>query len=133
MVRAALQGKKIKKHPKPFNRHQSDRFKRVDSSWRKPKGIDSCVRRRFRGTIRMPKIGYGTDRRYKHVESNGFIRFVVHNMDELRVLMMHNEKYSAEIASSVGNKLRTRLLAKAKQLDIKVTNPNARVRTVEKA
>lgn len=46
----------VKKRTARFNRHQSDRFKCVDPSWRKPKGIDNRVRRRFKGNIAMPKV-----------------------------------------------------------------------------
>ena len=46
----------VKKRTAQFKRHQSDRFKCVGESWRKPKGIDNAVRRRFRGQAVMPKV-----------------------------------------------------------------------------
>jgi ribosomal protein L32E len=46
----------VKKRTKHFDRHQSDRFMRVDPSWRKPKGIDNPMRRRFKGQAVMPKV-----------------------------------------------------------------------------
>merc|ERR1712188_226969 len=43
----------VKKRVKRFKRHQSDLYVRVKDSWRRPKGIDSVVRRKFRGKILM--------------------------------------------------------------------------------
>lgn len=59
-------------------------------NWRRPKGIDSRVRRKFKGVTLMPNIGYGSDKKTRHFLPNGFKKFVVHNAKELEVLMMHN-------------------------------------------
>lgn len=91
----------VKKRTKHFARFQSDNFMRVPESWRKPHGIDCAMRRRFKGTAPMVNIGYGSNKNTRHVAPNGFKRFVVHNVKELEVLMMHNRTYSAEIAHNV--------------------------------
>lgn len=59
-------------------------------NWRRPKGIDSRVRRKFKGCTLMPNIGYGSDKKTRHFLPNGFKKFLVHNAKELEVLMMHN-------------------------------------------
>jgi ribosomal protein L32E len=44
----------------------------LQESWRRPKGIDSRVRRKFKGCgIIMPNIGYGTNKKTRHVLPNG--------------------------------------------------------------
>lgn len=41
----------VKKRTKKFTRHFSNRFMRVKDTWRKPRGIDSSMRRRFKGHL----------------------------------------------------------------------------------
>nr|ADD24158.1 60S ribosomal protein L32 [Lepeophtheirus salmonis] len=124
--------KKIaKKRTKKFIRHQSDRYVCVKQSWRKPKGIDNRVRRRFKGMHKMPNIGYGSAKSTKHMLPNGFRKVVVNNIKELEVLMMQNKKFCAEIAHSVSAKKRKTIVERAQQLSIRVTNPNARLRSEE--
>ena len=102
----------VKKRTKKFARHQSDRFKRVSPNWRKPTGIDNCVRRRFKGTIGMPKIGYGSNKKTRHIMPNGYRRLVVANVNDMDLLLMHNNTFAAEIAHNVSSKKRIQILEK---------------------
>ncbi|KAF2103876.1 ribosomal protein L32e [Rhizodiscina lignyota] len=119
----------VKKRTARFNRHQSDRFKCVDPSWRKPKGIDNRVRRRFSGQAAMPKIGYGSNKKTRHLMPSGHKAFLVNNVREVDLLLMHNRVYAAEIAHAVSARKRIDIIARAKQLGVKVTNGKAKVTT----
>ncbi|KAL6989284.1 hypothetical protein U1Q18_015033 [Sarracenia purpurea var. burkii] len=46
-------------------------------NWRRPKGIDSSVRRKFKGCTLMPNIGYGSNKKTRHYLPNGFKKFLV--------------------------------------------------------
>ncbi|AAS54210.1 AGL281Cp [Eremothecium gossypii ATCC 10895] len=117
----------VKKHTKKFKRHHSDRYHRVAENWRKQKGIDSVVRRRFRGQISEPTIGYGSNKKTRFMTPSGHKTYLVSNIKDLEVLMMHTKTYAAEIASNVSSKNRVSILARAKALGIKVTNPKGRL------
>lgn len=124
----------VKKRTKSFERHQSNGFLRISrSSWRKQKGIDSRVRRRFKGTIPQPAVGFGSDKETRNILPNGFYKFVVHNAKELEMLLMHNKKYCAEIASNVSSRTRKLIVQRASELHIKVTNAVAKLRKEETA
>ena len=123
----------VKKRSKKFMRHQSDMFIRVAASWRKPKGIDGRVRRRFKGAIPMPSIGYGSDKKTRNIHPNGFKSVVVSNVAELEMLMMHNRTYAATVAHSVSSRVRRDIIERAEQLAIRVTNAAAKLRAEEDA
>merc|ERR1719263_2270239 len=121
----------IKKRTKKFSRHQSDMFIRIRDKthgWRRPKGIDGRVRRKFKGTIPMPNVGYGSDKKTRNLLPNGFYKFVVNNPEELDMLLMHNRKYCAEIAHSVSSRVRKQIVERAQQLHVKVTNAGAKLK-----
>ncbi|EEE69995.1 hypothetical protein OsJ_29904 [Oryza sativa Japonica Group] len=131
MVVPLLTKKIVKKRVKQFKRPHSDRYIGLKTSWRRPKGIDSRVRRKFKGCTLMPNIGYGSDKKTRHYLPNKFKKFVVHNVSELELLMMHNRTYCAEIAHNVSTRKRKEIVERAAQLDIVVTNKLARLRSQE--
>jgi large subunit ribosomal protein L32e len=121
----------VKKHPQKFKRHQSDRYKRLSTEWRKPKGIDNRVRRRFRGVQKMPKIGYGSNKKTRYMMKNGMFKIRIHNVRDLETMMMHNNTYACQVAKGVSVKKRKLIVERAAQLAIKLTNGHARLRTEE--
>merc|ERR1712217_993597 len=127
----ASRPKIVKKRTKKFTRHQSDRYDKLKRNWRRPKGIDNRVRRKFKGMYKMPNIGYGSAASTRHMLPSGFKKVLVHNVKELEVLMMTNKTFCAEIARGVSAKNRKTLVERAAQLAIRVTNPNARIRSEE--
>ena len=131
MVQPLVRRKKEVKKRKHFDRHQCDRRMCVKPSWRRPKGIDGRVRRKFKGAIRMPNAGYGTNKRDKHVLKSGFRKVVVANVADLELLMMHNRRFAGEVAHSVSARKRKEIVERAAQLNIALTNGGARLRSQE--
>ncbi|KCV68782.1 50S ribosomal protein L32 [Fonticula alba] len=136
MVAATVPHKKIvKKHSKPFYRYHWHRYNRLgrQETWRKDRGIDSRMRRRFKGMAPQVSIGFGSDKATKFLRPDGYKTFVVNNVKDLDILIMSNHTYAAEVAHNVSAAKRVGIVERAKELGIKVTNPNARVRSEESA
>jgi large subunit ribosomal protein L32e len=112
----------VKKKKTTFDRFESDRYHRLSRSWRRPRGIDCRVRRKYRGVLRTPKVGYGSNKKTRHLLPNYKLKFVVNNMKELECLLMNKDKYCAEIGKNVGAALRVKMLKKAKELGVDITN-----------
>nr|XP_051674413.1 60S ribosomal protein L32-like [Oryctolagus cuniculus] len=103
-LRPLMKPKFVKKRTENFIRHQSDRYVKIKRNWRKPRGIDNRMRRRFKGQILMPNTGYRSNKKTKHKLPSGFRKFLVHNVKELEVLLMCDKSYCAEIAHNVSSK-----------------------------
>ncbi|KAI0519766.1 hypothetical protein KFK09_007227 [Dendrobium nobile] len=131
MAVSLLNRKIVKKRVKKFKMPQIDCKICVKPNWRRPRGIDSCVRKKFKGCTLMPNIGYGSDKKTRHFLPNKFKNFVVHNVSELELLLMHNRTYCAKIARNVSTRKCKDIVERAAQLDIVVTNKLARLRSQE--
>lgn len=75
----------------------------------------------------MPSIGFGSNKKTRHMMPSGHKVVTVHNSKELDVLMLHTKTYAAEIGSNVSSKKRVEIIAKAKSFGLKVTNPKGRL------
>merc|ERR1712113_159477 len=120
------------KHTASFKRHQWNRHSKLNQgppTWRRPKGIDSRVRRRFKGTLAMVNIGYGNNKKTRHVLPNGFKKFPVSNLKDLEMLLMQNRIYAAEIAHNVSTRKRKEIVERAAQMNVKVLNGSAKLMT----
>jgi large subunit ribosomal protein L32e len=67
----------------------------------------------------MPKIGYGSNKKTRHLIPSGHKELLVNNAADLELLLMHNQKYAAVLAHGVSSKKRIELLARAKVLGVK--------------
>lgn len=65
----------------------------------------------------MPNIGYGTNKKHRHVMKDGFRRFVVHNVEDLELLLMHNKTYAGEVAKNISTKKRKDIVERARQVN----------------
>ena len=83
------------------------------------------------GNILLPQAGYGTNAKTRHLLPSGFYKFTVNSVKELEMLLMQNRRFAAEIAGSVGIKARKDIVKRAAELNVEVTNGQARLRKSE--
>ena len=113
--------KKVSKNRPKFIRPESWRYKRLETTWRKPKGVDNHQRKqKSRGRPGLVKIGYGGPRISKGLHPSGYTDNLVHNLQELAKLDPKID--GVRLGHSVGTKKRKEILNVAIEKKFKVFN-----------
>ncbi len=120
--------KEISSRRPKFLRQESWRYVRIKEPWRKPKGIDSKMRKQKKGWPAIVKVGYRGPSDARGLHPSGLEERLVHNLRDLETLVPGKE--AARIASNVGAKKRAEIFRRAKELGIRVLNPR-RIGVVE--
>jgi large subunit ribosomal protein L32e len=104
----------------------------MSSSWRCPRGIDSRVRRQYRGNKPLVKCGYGQNLKTKYLLPNGFKKFLIRNVQDVELLLMNNRVYCGELAHNLGASTRKQIVLRAAELNVKLTNAKGKLVKEEK-
>jgi large subunit ribosomal protein L32e len=98
--------------------------KRVLPRWRKQRGIDNKKRVKYAFMGAEPTIGYGNPQSLKGVRVNGNKIMLVHNADELKMLVEKKmlKGYDVTIARGVSIRKRIGITEIANKAKINVTN-----------
>jgi len=108
-----------KKKPK-FKRQEWFRYKKLNDSWRKPRGLHSKLRTNRKYRINKVRIGYGTTAEVRGLHASGFKEILVYNKPDLEKLNPKLE--AARIGHSVGTRKRIEIEEYADELGIRVLN-----------
>ncbi|QGX96339.1 50S ribosomal protein L32e [Haloplanus rallus] len=116
----ALVQKRRESNPQ-FNRQDHHKKKRVDPSWRKPRGNLSKQRRGIKGKGATVDAGYRSPTAARGLHPSGFEEVRVHNTDDLEGVDSDTE--AVRIASGVGARKRERIEDVCEDRGIRVLNP----------
>ncbi|KHO51172.1 MAG: large subunit ribosomal protein L32e [archaeon GW2011_AR16] len=116
-----LEIRKHKNKRKPnFTRQDVPKKARLDAVWRKPKGLQSKMRKHLRGRKRSPSPGFGSPRMVRGLSPQGYRPVVVFTPEMLSKINPQTE--GVLIAGSVGQKKRAVIVKKTLELKLPLLN-----------
>ena len=110
-----------------FQRGESWRYKRLETTWRKPKGVDNHQRKqKSRGRMGIVKVGYGGPKIAKGLHPSGYTDNLVFNVNDLEKLDPKLD--GVRLGHAVGTKKRKEIIIKAIEKKFKVFNARVSAR-----
>jgi len=114
--------RKVQKGKKPqFKRTCSHKFKRLDTNWRRPRGLQGKQRRKYVAKGALAQVGYGSPAAVKGLHPSGYSDVLISSIADLELVDPSFE--AIRIARTIGAQKKAIILAKAEELGIKVLNP----------
>jgi len=120
-----------KKQKKPtFKRQVWYSRVKINEKWRRPKGLHSKLRRHKKGKGFIPSPGYGSPKSIRGLHPCGLNEVLVKNIKQLDSI--DTAKECMRISATLGKKKRIELVAKAKEMKIKILNPTKKYKVKKK-
>jgi len=110
-----------KEHKVKFRRQKASQLKRLQESWRRPKGMDSKMRLGKKGRPPTPEVGYRKPKEVRGIHPSGLVEVLVNNPNDVRKI--DRERHAVRISARVGRRKREEILKVAEELGVKVLNP----------
>ena len=121
-IKRLFKVRKIQKHKKPdFKRTDSHKYKRLDSNWRRPRGLQGKQRKHIKGKGALAQVGYGSPAAVKGLHPSGYSEVLVFTVGQLDSVNATEE--AIRISAKVGGRKKAIIEAKAAELSIKILNP----------
>lgn len=111
---------RLKKRRPEFKRQESWKYKRLSEAWRRPKGIDNKVKKKKKGFIKMPGVGYRSPAKVRGYHPTGRVEALVENVEQLSKL--EAEKTIVRLSSKLGMRKKTDIIQKAQELGFRIAN-----------
>lgn len=120
-IKKLLEQRKAQKSRKPhFKRQDWHKKARLAPSWRKPKGMDSKLRKHMHAHGHLPTVGYGSPALVRGMHKSGLVPILVHTVSQIE--LVDGKTHGIIIASTVGARKCIDIITKANSKGVRVLN-----------
>ena len=112
--------KNLNKKRPSFRRVESWRYKRINDSWRKARGIDSQTRKKEKSGVKSPSVGYRGPKKVRSLHPSGYKEVQIVSINDLKNLNKNTN--AIKISRKLGAKKRIFLIDYCQKRGFKILN-----------